>query len=735
MVGLIDTSSSTKLLTKSATENLVTQYFRVENFGFFKLSSSEKYEQTWYPTPSDIVPAGWYGLDIHNASYGDFNGDGLVDIVVQPMLFPHVVSHQTPITPIFLIQDGKGGFKDPSLIVNASNFPEKHFLYRLGVADFNKDGFADVSLGAMGSINRNLSGDMSVMQSPEVVFGSSGDKFNWIDTYSSFSVQRLSELVKGYTYGHSMAIGDFNGDHYPDWFSAWYIFYNNNSGGFKAAVMLPNGQASIQSNSYSTPYSDQWHWPNVNSAASADFNEDGYDDLIYSTMPTTDPSINGGDLNFVRGSSSGLVDAANVIALPRANDILGNVGTNFMVAADLNGDGHKDLVLMEHYWVTDSGDSTNYYAKAKLRTFLGDGRGNLVEKVGMINDPYAGHRHGEGNIHVLDVNGDGWLDIILDGYQVNTTDRWNSGGSEKDYSTIFLNMKGSFNYVEPDKLAYVQPYQFSGEESGKSYFSQGVSKLIPVDIDSDGMVDFVGFVQTPLHQWPQVEQQYTYAYISRAISPLGREQADEILLGTANTDKIYGYDGNDKIEGAAGNDSIDGGQGFDTATYSGTHGSHAIAHQANGSFVVTDSISGRDGTDTVTNVERLQFSDVNVALDLDDHAGKAAKILGAVFGVSAVSNKTYVGIGLSLLDGGMSYENLAALALNAAGAITADAVVTKLWTNVVGGAPSTADKAPFLDMLNHGVSHGALGVLAADTTFNAMNINLVGLTQTGIEYI
>ena len=734
MAGLIDTSSITKILTKTATENLVTQYFRVEDFGFFKLSSSEKYEQTWYPTPSDIVPAGWFAIDIHNDAYGDFNGDGLVDIVVQPMLNPHVVPHQTPITPIFLIQDGKGGFKDPSLIVDASNFPEKHFLYRLGVADFNKDGYADVSLAAMGSVNRNATGDQSVMQSPEVVFGGLGNKFNWIDSYSNFSVQRLSELVKGYTYGHSMAIGDFNGDHYPDWFSAWYVFYNNQSSGFKASVMLPNSQASIESNSYSTPYSDQWFWPNVNSAASADFNEDGYDDLIYSTMPTSDPSINGGDLNLVRGSSSGLMDGANVIALPRTNDIPGNVGTNFMVAADLNGDGHEDLVLIEHYWVTDSGDSTNYYSKAKLRTFLGDGRGNLVEKVGMINDPYAGHRSGEGNIHVLDVNGDGWLDIVLDGYEVNTTDRWDSGGSVKDSSTIFLNNKGNFIYVEPNKLAYVQPYQFSGEESVKPYYSTGVSKLIPVDIGSDGMVDFVGFIQTPLHQWPQVEQQYTYAYISRAISPLGRDYKDEVLLGTANKDKIYGYDGNDQIEGAPGNDSIDGGEGLDTATYSGSYGSYTLTHQLNGSFLVTDSVSGRDGTDTLTNVERLQFSDAKVALDLDGHAGQVAKILGAVFGKSALSNQTYVGIGLNLLDSGASDLDLAKTLLKVANLNTNDEIVSTLLRNVFGTAASSADKTYLLDLLNQGTSPSKLVLMQANTPANLSNINLDGLALTGIQY-
>lgn len=49
----------------------------------------------------------------------------------------------------------------------------------------------------------------------------------------------------------------------------------------------------------------------------------------------------------------------------------------------------------------------------------------------------------------------------------------------------------------------------------------------------------------------------------------------------------------------------------------------------------------------------------NRAYDLDGHAGETAKILGAVFGAESITNQKYVGIGLSLLDDGMEYEQLA----------------------------------------------------------------------------
>ena len=74
-------------------------------------------------------------------------------------------------------------------------------------------------------------------------------------------------------------------------------------------------------------------------------------------------------------------------------------------------------------------------------------------------------------------------------------------------------------------------------------------------------------------------------------------------------------------------------------------------------------------------------------------------------------------------------------ALDAAGAKTNDQIVSLLWTNVIGFKPTSADKQPFIVMLENGMSAGALAHLAADTSFNTTNINLVGLAQTGIEYI
>jgi serralysin len=204
----------------------------------------------------------------------------------------------------------------------------------------------------------------------------------------------------------------------------------------------------------------------------------------------------------------------------------------------------------------------------------------------------------------------------------------------------------------------------------------------------------------------------------------------ENVIGTAQADALLGNAAGNVLAGGGGDDTINGGAGVDMATYAGPRAAYAVAITPQ---QVTVS-GGADGADTLANVERVQFSDTKVALDLGGSAGQVAKLLGVCFGVASLTNKQYVGIGLSLLDSGTTYEQLAALAVGAAGASTPDAVVGLLWTNLFGSAPTTEQAAPYVAMLGGTMTVGALTVLAADLELNTNHINLVGLSGTGLEY-
>ena len=216
----------------------------------------------------------------------------------------------------------------------------------------------------------------------------------------------------------------------------------------------------------------------------------------------------------------------------------------------------------------------------------------------------------------------------------------------------------------------------------------------------------------------------------------------ENLIGSAFADNLHGNDvnnvingsaGNDQITGGGGNDNIDGGVGIDIAIFSRASKGYKISTEATSVLVTGDAIT--DGIDTLLNIERIRFSDKSIAIDLNGNAGISAKVIGAVLGKTQVQNSSYVGLGLSYLDKGMSYSDLSALALTAVGATTNDAVVSTLWKNVIGTDATAEIKAPYIKMLTDGMKVGDLVVLAADTSFNTTNINLVGLAQTGIEYL
>ncbi len=100
----------------------------------------------------------------------------------------------------------------------------------------------------------------------------------------------------------------------------------------------------------------------------------------------------------------------------------------------------------------------------------------------------------------------------------------------------------------------------------------------------------------------------------------------ENIIGSAFNDQIIGSDfantltggaGVDTLTGGGENDSIDGGDGAsDTAIYTGNQADYNITQFTNGALRIEDLRANPiDGTDTVTNIEFIQFNDTTVALN------------------------------------------------------------------------------------------------------------------------
>ncbi|HYC05855.1 MAG TPA: S8 family serine peptidase [Azospirillaceae bacterium] len=91
---------------------------------------------------------------------------------------------------------------------------------------------------------------------------------------------------------------------------------------------------------------------------------------------------------------------------------------------------------------------------------------------------------------------------------------------------------------------------------------------------------------------------------------LGTKGTDTII-GAANNNILDGREGDDVLQGLQGNDTITGGAGNDTAVFVGKKADYDITN-ANGTITVVHKNGGSDGTDTLTGIERLRFSDETI---------------------------------------------------------------------------------------------------------------------------
>jgi hypothetical protein len=199
-----------------------------------------------------------------------------------------------------------------------------------------------------------------------------------------------------------------------------------------------------------------------------------------------------------------------------------------------------------------------------------------------------------------------------------------------------------------------------------------------------------------------------------------------------------GLGGNDVISGSLYGDTIDGGSGTDTVAYAGSRTTYSVAHSGGG-YSVSSSV---EGGDLLLDVERIRFGDYNLALDLDGVAGTAAKLVGAVFGRDFLEDREIMGIAISLLDAGMSYQQLSKLAVGTgifaslAGSHSHADFVAYVYENVMGVAIGAAELALYTGLLDSGdMTQGAFALIAAESPMNQLQIDLVGLTQSGLEYL
>lgn len=246
----------------------------------------------------------------------------------------------------------------------------------------------------------------------------------------------------------------------------------------------------------------------------------------------------------------------------------------------------------------------------------------------------------------------------------------------------------------------------------------------------------------------------TQAQVGKSVTVLASytdgHGTQEVLTSVASAEvakappqNLVGTGANDSFSMEAGDGTIDGGTGVDTLIHSGLSSNFVLARTGS-SFTLTQ-LTESAGTQSLINMERLQFADKKLALDLDpsQHGGQALEFIG-LLAPHLVHTPSITGMILGLFDQGSTLHEVCQLALNVglvtsiAGSNTDNALAAMAYRNVMGteaDGPTIDWLVGYMDGRNSSYTQADFLTVVAGLEVNQMHIDLVGLQHNGIEYI
>ena len=218
------------------------------------------------------------------------------------------------------------------------------------------------------------------------------------------------------------------------------------------------------------------------------------------------------------------------------------------------------------------------------------------------------------------------------------------------------------------------------------------------------------------------------------------------LLNTPNTAQVSAIDAiplagtnsNDLLRGTNLNDKIDGGAGRDLLIYNSVSSNFSISKTAT-SFVITDNV-GSNGIDTLSNVERIQFTDISVAFDIAGNAGQIYRLYQAAFDRKPdlaglgywIDDLDNHGSSLTTVAAGFfsspEFQSLYGVKPNVT------TLITNFYANVLHRAPDQAGFDYWANELNAGKITPA-GALASFSESTENQAQVIAAIETGINYL
>ena len=383
---------------------------------------------------------------------GDFNGDGLDDIILASRkadpngntdfgICYIIFGKSIDIADIDLASlDSANGFR----ILGAANDGRTNWKVG-GRGDINGDGFSDVIISSQ-YVHKAGRSDAGTSY---VIFGKAS---NFAEIDLSILTAPLGFAIFGKSGSHSgtlvATVGDFNGDGYDDFVIGAALGDLNgrtNSGTSYLIFGKSSGYTNIDllyltpDHGFTVSGADAQDLSGHAVSYAGDINGDGFDDVIIGANGADPNSRTNAGISYVifgKASNFTNIDLAN-LAIDQGFRILGasggdNSGLSVSGAGDVNGDGYSDIVigayLADQNSRIDSGAS--YIIFGKSSGFTDIDLANLSLQQGFKILGAAAYDQSGCSVSIAgDFNGDGYADIIIGASSADPYGRSNAGAA------------------------------------------------------------------------------------------------------------------------------------------------------------------------------------------------------------------------------------------------------------------------------------------------------------------
>ena len=222
---------------------------------------------------------------------------------------------------------------------------------------------------------------------------------------------------------------------------------------------------------------------------------------------------------------------------------------------------------------------------------------------------------------------------------------------------------------------------------------------------------------------------------------------NDILKGTTAPERLFGLDGDDTMTGGLRADTIDGGLGTDISVYEGPRENFLITGRSSGQYeisyagpiIVIYPPPATEGTDTLIGIERIQFTDTAIALDIGGRVGQAYRIYKAAF--DRIPDTEGLGYWIAQMDKGMDVVEVAARFIDSPefrslyGTNPSNAeFLTTVYSNVLDRNPDDAGLAWWVNEMKTNPAKSWQKVLADFSESTENQANVASLIANGIAY-